>query len=216
MLLLLESRPINRTEAYARVIRGIIKRYLENDFRAFRAKVPRFLLNDVHRFWRTMCVDYASKYRERAAEGWAIRNVKLRMSRKLIFVAGLITCFSCDPEWVAVRTADPSPNDSVEGMACYLGEFVERTPLDILAEVLLRHSAEGPAASLLDHYDFFLGRLDDPGVRERLKKLRPEEAATDSVYGEIQQRCGQFERGLEQLFFDSPRLAPLTRQYGVF
>ncbi len=72
MLLLLESRPINRRDAYDRVIFGILRRYLQNDFREFRFKVPRFLLNDLHRFWRTMCVDYASKFRERSGQGWAV------------------------------------------------------------------------------------------------------------------------------------------------
>jgi predicted nucleotidyltransferase len=61
LLLLLESIPGNRREAYDRVIRAVLRRYLQNDFREFRLKVPRFLLNDVHRYWRTLCVDYANK-----------------------------------------------------------------------------------------------------------------------------------------------------------
>ncbi|MCI0723827.1 MAG: nucleotidyltransferase domain-containing protein [Acidobacteria bacterium] len=217
MLLLLESQAINRMEAYERVIRGIIKRYLENGFRSFRLKVPRFLLNDVHRFWRTMCVDYASKYRERAGDGWAIRNVKLQMSRKLIFAAGLITCFSCDPDWVAERDAELARQPAVDGMVDYLVTFVHRTPLEIVSEVLLHHPEPDTAGTLLDIYDRFLAQLDDNTVREQLQRLAPDAAATDTKFSEIQRECRRFEEALEKIFFDeNPRLARLTRKYGVF
>jgi hypothetical protein len=217
MLLLLESLPINRAEAHDRVVRGIIERYLENDFRGFRLKVPRFLLNDVHRFWRTMCVDYASKYRERAAEGWAIRNVKLRMSRKLIFAAGLITCYNCDPDWAAQRDSDLARQPTVDRMVEYLLAFVRRRPLDVVAEALGELPKGEIASTLLDTYDQFLARLDDPTRREHLQKLPPEEAETDRPYAEIQDCCGRFEKALEDIFFDEhPYLARLTRKYGVF
>ncbi len=100
ILLLLESCPIGRrTEAYERVIRGVINRYLEEDVHPLthdskRYRVPRFLLNDIVRFWRTMAVDFANKQRDRAGAGWGLRNAKLRMSRKLIFASGLLVCFS--------------------------------------------------------------------------------------------------------------------------
>jgi predicted nucleotidyltransferase len=217
MLLLLKSHPVNRGEAHKRVVRGILARYVENDFRKFRLKVPRFLLNDLHRFWRTMCVDYAMKYRERAAQGWAIRNIKLRMSRKLIFAAGLIMCFSCDPEWVADHDAELHRNQTAEELGRYVEEFTRQTPLDILAEVPAKHAKEDNVAAILDTYDYFLGQLDDEDVRRHLKELPPERAASDQKYQAIQARCNDFEKALERLFFDDdPRLSRLTRAYGVF
>ena len=169
LLLLLESRAVNHQEAYDRVILGILRRYLQNDFRPFRLKVPRFLLNDLHRYWRTMCVDYASKYRERASEGWAIRNIKLRMSRKLIFAAGLVTCYSCDQRVVSVRNPEFAKDPTVDRMVDYLRHFVGQTPLDILCEALKRWSNRETASMILNSYDAFLTELDNADKRKHLR-----------------------------------------------
>lgn len=84
ILLLLESIGI-QGEAHTRTVRAILDRYLRDDFRfdddAQGRRVPRFLLNDIFRFWRTLCVDYGMK-RWTEDKKWALRNVKLGMSRK--------------------------------------------------------------------------------------------------------------------------------------
>ena len=97
ILLLLESCAIGeRTDAYERVIRGVINRYLEEDNDLLTHDSKRYrcsiLLNDIVRFWRTMAVDFASKQRDRAGKGWGLRNAKLRMSRTdlCFWFAGLL------------------------------------------------------------------------------------------------------------------------------
>lgn len=67
ILLLLEARAITNPLVYERVVRQVLNRYI-----IFGAStswsltpstiVPRFLLNDIVRFWRTMAVDYAAKH----------------------------------------------------------------------------------------------------------------------------------------------------------
>ncbi len=57
ILLLLESCPIGNADSYGRVLSNVLRRYLEEDrgiwYGSGRYKVPRFLLNDIVRYWRT-------------------------------------------------------------------------------------------------------------------------------------------------------------------
>ena len=89
ILLLLESKPIGRTEAWDRVLNNVLSRYLTEDRGLWEKTkdrgVPLFLLNDIARFWRIMVVDFAYKQRDRANQGYALRSIKLGLSRKLIY-----------------------------------------------------------------------------------------------------------------------------------
>ena len=99
ILSLLESKPIGRTEAWDRVLNNVLSRYLTEDRGLWEKTkergVPLFLLNDIARFWRIMVVDFAYKQRDRANQGYALRSIKLGLSRKLIYASGLLACFSC-------------------------------------------------------------------------------------------------------------------------
>ena len=146
ILLLLESCPIrfnplpeseyldNQTTAYDRVVRGILYRYLIDDSsfistEGIKSKVPRFLLNDLVRFWRTMCVDFACKEWEQGGKKWALRNIKLRMSRKLIFVSGFLTMFSCylNPA-LEIDKSQSSEPERVNSVLQHLTKYVNLTP----------------------------------------------------------------------------------------
>ena len=223
ILLILESHPIGRRDSFDRVLNHVLSRYVSEDPRFLKRgaqfQVPRFLLNDFARYWRTMAVDFAHKRRTRGGTGMAVRNIKLRMSRKLIFVSGLLGCFSAhlllsDKERSALLAAD-NPSREFVG---HLRRIFSQTPLEILAAVVNRHSHLGLIGTrLFRAYDEFLGALRDPSKRLHLDFLAPSSAETDALFQELRERTHEFRDALLDLFFDEKTgLAQLTRTYGVF
>lgn len=219
LLLLLESVPVGRPDAYERVVRQVLTRYIDEDLVSAGDtpyRVPRFLQNDVVRYWRTMAVDFAHKRRTRAV-GWALRTAKLRMSRKLMYASGLLSCFSC--ELVPASQRVPSAHANTNHVVDHLSGLVRSTPLDIVAGVMLHYFGEisGPAARLFGAYDEFLGLLSDGERRTHLKGLSAGDADQDPVYESVRDLGARFQDALTEIFFtcDTP-VRDLTRRYGVF
>lgn len=223
ILLLLESTSIGKNnQAHERVIRGVINRYLEEDNHLLiedgtRYRVPRFLLNDVVRFWRTMAVDFASKQRDRGRKGWGLRNAKLRMSRKLIFASGLLICFGCnlDPE-VQKKLLANTPDIKFD-LVNYIREQIKLTPLEVVAKAMQRYDvSKDVGEKLFAAYAEFLTVLDDEKARQELDRLRADDSRGDPTFKHIRTISQTFEGALDRLFFDNLQLAPITRKYGLF
>jgi len=223
LLLLLESRAVGRDDAYGRVVRGILDRYLLEDRGLWKGssghRVPRFLQNDFARFWRTMTVDFAYKLRDRAGDGWALRNIKLRMSRKLLYISGLLACYRCHLDY------DETERLKVYGDPGMRNEVIEQlqavfrdTPLEIVAGVLLRYPhLDGSAKKILGPYNDFVGMLADDQQREHLDKLPESEADDDEIFQKAREFSHDFRDGVLEFFFDKDSgMGDLTRIYGVF
>jgi predicted nucleotidyltransferase len=157
ILLLLESAPVRTGEdqnaaAYGRVVNGVIERYLHNDSNInsprSAERFPHFLLNDIVRYWRTVCVDFAWKEWEQSPKKWALRNVKRRISRKLLFVSGMLAVFAC---WQAVQKDDQPATR--EDLFDRLRETVQTSPLEVTVPILQDLGLAGEATLLLDVYD---------------------------------------------------------------
>ncbi len=224
LLLLLESRPIGRRDAFDRTVRNVLRRYILEDFGWMHARnrnnLPRFLHNDFVRYWRTMAVDFAYKRKMLGGSGWAIRTAKLRMSRKLIYVSGVLMCYACaiDPEISELKPA-PDRSDSALPIVDFLTKFVDCTPLEIVAQTLGAYPEFDDALrSLFGRYDGFLGVLDDRTKRERLEHLGRDEVASDDLYNGVRTLSDEFQSALLTMFFDikSTPIYELTRTYGVF
>jgi predicted nucleotidyltransferase len=222
LLLLLESEPLGREDAFNRVVRSILNRYLMEDrgfWKGSQFRLPRFLQNDFARFWRTMAVDFAYKLRTRSGKGWAIRNIKLRMSRKLIYVSGLLACYRCHFDYTAEKWAEITASpDRQEQVNDYFQRIFGETPLNILSGVLLRFPhLDEVATQIIGSYNSFLGILADQSQRKHLEDLLEERAETDETYQNARRLSHAFRDGLSQLFFDGQsEMENLTKNYGVF
>jgi Putative nucleotidyltransferase DUF294 len=220
ILLLCESRALTQPLVRERVIRNILARYVVHDPSIRTTRPPTmslFLLNDVVRYWRTIASDYASKMWEREKEEWAIRNIKLRFSRKLLFVGGLLIAFAGELFSEQAAVEGLSPEEQRLRLAELIREQTNFTPLELLARVLVESGNMDTARLVFGAYDQFLGAMSDNTTREHLERLQFDAATADPKFESLLSTSRDFRRGINSLFFDEhSTLKRLIRDYGVF
>ncbi len=207
VLLLLESLPLGDREAYDRVRKQIFRRYIEDDRGLTHGsgivRIPRFLLNDLTRYWRTITVDFVYKQVVDLDKKWALRNAKLRMSRKLVFAAGLLRCFFChlDPAAAEARQSLQAPNHEVALLLHYLENQFELSPLETVAHACLTLEIKGETTrKIFDSYDRFLAVLDDSDKREQLERARShDDLRASKAWTEVREVSKPFHEGLVSL-----------------
>ncbi len=94
MLLLLESKPLFNKTVYDKVLDRIIEAYFRDFNKHEKDFIPVFLVNDIIRYWKTLCLNYEHKRNrvgKRSEKEKKLKahknNLKLKFSRKL-------TCYS--------------------------------------------------------------------------------------------------------------------------
>jgi predicted nucleotidyltransferase len=223
MLLLAESRALTNSVVRERVIRNVLARYVLHDRPVSNKKgrydpIPYFLLNDVVRYWRTVASDYASKMWERTYDGWGIRNVKLRFSRKLLFVWGLLASFSGPLFDVDVLPQADREEEFLLLLLDLIREQTEVAPLELLARVAAADGVKDETArEIFGAYDEFLAALGDRDTRKHLERIPFEHAMDDEVYERLRKTSSRFRFGINALFFEQhPKLPELVHKFGVF
>ena len=195
MLLLLEGEWLTNQEGFRKIRRKLIERYVSATPKDHQ--IALFLLNDVIRYWRTMTVDYAYKTSETAVpKPWAIRNIKLVFSRKLMYAGGL---------FAVGMTADRTKSSKVE---CLEGLF-DMPVTDRLVSICGRQQASRALAI----YTSFLAKMADAELRSHLKSLGNEDrqdarGCYESGRGFICDGCCAASRIRPMCLMTSGRLLP--------
>lgn len=201
MLLVLESVAACHPDVLDGVRLDVVYDYLRDALRDHRP--PRFLLNDLVRYWRTIGVDFVAKDRDRRGAGWGLRNAKLRSSRKLLFASGLLPVLRCHE----LRA---------EAIAPFLAAQFAMPPTDRVADAFLRCEAAAEGAAALAAYDAVLALLDDDEARAELRTIDSRAAADASPrWREVAELGATIERSLLALLFET-ELGPVTQRYAVF
>ena len=166
-----------------------------------RGRFMATLLNDLLRYWRTVCVDYRYKIEE-GSKGWALRYGKLRHSRKAWHLANLV--LHCAARTVAAG----------DGHDEFLEQRINLPPLLKIAEGLGALGDATACAELWRRQDAFLGIVADPQARERLEALPPGDqrcAELDAVKDNASGLDAAAEEVIELLLSREPARGHLLR-----
>lgn len=230
LLLLLESVSIQGSLGRESVISTLLERYLKYGRGVERQdsnelRVPRFLLNDFVRLWRTMAVDYASKKWHQNDKKWALRNSKLRFTRKMLFLKGLLLtldCELCDTEgnkewpWNLLPVKDYK-SEPEERLKQGIKKLIELTPVEMFCRTCLMTNSVESAKVALKVYDDFLAMLDDKEIRDHLAEIPFDAAEEDKRFRSVREKGKEFSAALNGVLFENNgKLADLVMEYGVF
>lgn len=148
MLLLLESDWIAGKDLYEATVENVINLYIKMEIT--QHQLARFFLNDVIRYYRTICVDFEYKTGN-VGKSWGDRNVKIMFSRKLLYFSGVIAAAETAQSIATFKRME-------------LGRLLRMNPIERVCDI-----CGLDAIRAMTRYDSFLGWLSDPEVRELLK-----------------------------------------------
>ncbi len=160
MLLLLESRCVCGEDAYAESLQRIIAYYFR-DKRGKRSFRPLFLLNDLLRYWRTLCLNY-ELIRDNPSRPWRKKNINLKFSRMLTVFGTIfpILAGNIDNEDAVRKLVELSPHQRFAFGLGFLGD-----------ESLLQRYGQ-----FLDDYEAFLSwkEIESVDLEGKLEELDKE------------------------------------------
>jgi len=151
-----------------------------------RGRFLTSLSNDLHRYYRTLCVDYRFKI-EQQNKGWAIRNMKLRHSRKLWHLANL--CLQC-------AAASKDSVDEHDGM---LAQHLSEPPLLKLVTAMREIGGVSVCADVWTLYDNFLGLIRDKGFRGALDSVEYAQREQSAEFTRIRDNATAFDDATQRV-----------------
>lgn len=161
---------------------GEAKRVLDRVFEVYvashltRGQFLSLLGNDLHRYYRTVCMDFRHKVEEQD-KSWAIRSLKLRHSRKVWHLANLALLLWGSQAW--------DEQSRVDEIAARL----DRPSLVRIEQAMRGFDSADVVMPLVEAYDHFLAALSRGEVREELEHLPYGRRDRSEAYQELRRNA---------------------------
>ncbi len=178
VLFILESKFVYNEQKFVELRNNVLTKYIKDSITDHQLAL--FFLNDIIRYYRTMCVDFEYKTVE-LNQDWGLRNIKLVFSRKLLYFSGIL---------IAAETAQSSSKRK----KARFSELIALTPVERILHVCGDRSTE-----IIETYDYFLGQLNDKDVRNELKSVRSEARHDSELFRDLKDRAHWFSWALIKL-----------------
>lgn len=186
MLLLMEARPVYNEHLYRSTVDKLLRKYLRL-LEGSPEKEALFLLNDIIRYFRSICVNYEFNFWKQE-DKWVIRNVKLRHSR-IVMYAGLL-----------LLTLNASKYRSEQKTKfSYIAEHTFLTPIEKIVSVY-QDNGDPSYRRVLGIYDIFTRKISDPTIRQALK-ADYEERYSNPYYSELKVNSDSLQTELSRFIF---------------
>ena len=159
-----------------------------------RGRFLNSLGNDLHRYYRTLCVDYRFKVDEQE-KSWAVRILKLRHSRKLWHLANLaLQCWSVDVARQASPNDDPFDASSNDIQDEILANRLDWPPL-VRVTLAMEHFGQVEICrDLYLAFNRFLSSMGSVAVREELNGLEYAERYDSAIYIALRENAEFMDR----------------------
>ena len=170
LLLLLESQPLYNDDVYQHVLEEVIGSYFRDYPDNAAAFHPLFLINDILRFWRTLCLNY--EHRRKPSENDPSQQSKSHLLNLKLKFSRLLICHSA----IALLSIPPtvSPDE--------VFRIVQLSPLERLDDIATQRPATTDTVSAMkDVYSWFLYLTGRPTLdaQEWIAKSENRETAFD-------------------------------------
>jgi hypothetical protein len=150
LLFLLEGEWLYNEEKFNAYRDAVLAKYLRRSISDHQ--FCRFLLNDLIRYYRTICVDFEHKTQEQG-KAWGTRNIKLIFSRKLLYFSGIL---------MAAETWQLTYDAKRQRVM----DLLRLTPIRRIDRICGQRAGQA-----LHAYGSFLERLEDRKIRGMLENV---------------------------------------------